>query len=187
MTTTATLRPTSGSERPCAHCGNLARMRKDSRFCSIRCGLLCHDSARESNPAWAGDSVTYSGRHARVYRERGKASQYACVECAEAAAEWAQIHGTDGLDPSDYKVLCVLCHRAYDTASRLSIQGSKNPFAKLNEDIVLDCRRRYWTSPGDSQTALAREYGISPETMRQAVLGITWRQLPMPPPWSIVQ
>jgi hypothetical protein len=63
--------------------------------------------------------ITYNGRHARVYRERGQASKQDCVWCEMPAAEWAQTHNTRGLSPDDYQAMCFSCHRFYDGSQRL--------------------------------------------------------------------
>ena len=53
--------------------------------------------------------------HRRVRETRGNAAEHACARCGKRAREWAQIHGTDGLDIQlDYAPLCVSCHRQYD-------------------------------------------------------------------------
>ena len=53
-----------------------------------------------------------------------------------------------------------------------AIQGSNNSQAKLNDDIVLECRRRHFVD-GEFQNALAREFRVSQQAMRKAISGVT--------------
>jgi hypothetical protein len=81
--------------------------------------------------------VGYKDAHTRVRTVRGKASQYACVDCSGAAAEWSYNH-TDpdervqrlrdtrsraggwvrelaySLDPAFYDPRCRPCHIRHD-------------------------------------------------------------------------
>ncbi len=56
------------------------------------------------------------------------------------------------------------------------LRGDSHQGARLTEAIVLKCRRRYVA--GETQTALAAEYGVSVGCMSFAVRGITWSWLP---------
>ena len=94
---------------------------------------------------------TYLTRHVRVYRRRGKAAGNPCLGystvCAGQAANWAQLHGTSGLDVyRDYVPLCVPCHHEYDGPSSLSV------------DDVHEIRRR--CAAGESQRSVARAFGV---------------------------
>ena len=52
--------------------------------------------------------------------------------------------------------------------------------AKLTVEQVLEARLRY--ASGERQySKLAREFGVSREAMRNAVDGVTFKDLPMPP------
>jgi hypothetical protein len=65
-----------------------------------------------------------------------------------------------------------------------SIMGSS--VRKLTVEQVLEARLRY--ASGERQlTKLSRDYGVSRETIKNAVLGMTFKDLPMPPrrrPWT---
>lgn len=56
-----------------------------------------------------------------------------------------------------------------------SNQGERSATARLTEDIVLECRRRY--AAGETQTALAAEFGVSSGAMSSAIHGRTWAHL----------
>lgn len=58
-----------------------------------------------------------------------------------------------------------------------SNQGERSATAKLTEAIVLECRRRYAGGLGESQTALAAEFGVSSGAMNRAIKGLTWAHL----------
>lgn len=83
---------------------------------------------------WKGNDITSSGAHRRVYRARGKASEYNCTSCGSQAVDWAYDH----LDPNEksevqdhggrrsvlipystdvnrYQPMCRKCHFAFDT------------------------------------------------------------------------
>jgi hypothetical protein len=61
---------------------------------------------------------------------------------------------------------------------RRSQPGSANPRAKLTEAQVLEARRRHIPmSRTDGATAIAREFGVSVNTMRQAILRERWRHI----------
>src|SRR5258708_27925774 len=64
-------------------------------------------------------------------------------------------------------------------------RGERCGTARLTEVVVLECRRRY--AAGETQMALAAEFGIKPPTLSNLVTGRTWRHLtegldPIPPP-----
>jgi hypothetical protein len=73
--------------------------------------------------------------HRRVRTRRGKASGHPCVKHAEIgvtkpARDWAQIHGTDGLDLwADYVPLCKSCHVRYDFTpeTRVALSRAMTP------------------------------------------------------------
>lgn len=51
-------------------------------------------------------------------------------------------------------------------------RGERSANAKLTQEIVEECRRRF--AAGESQSALAREFGVVVSTMHEAIRGITW-------------
>lgn len=96
---------------------------------------------------WKGADASYTALHNRVYRTRGKADH--CEQCGLSGPgrryEWAMKHGTDGTEVMDYVSLCRPCHRHYDLG-RLTLEQRQ------------EIRERY--AAGESQVALAREFGI---------------------------
>jgi hypothetical protein len=51
--------------------------------------------------------------HARIGKERGKATEHICA-CGNQAKEWALIRGEDDQDVMSYTPLCYSCHKRYD-------------------------------------------------------------------------
>ncbi len=90
-------------------------------------------------------TVTYGAAHRRIYRLRGKASQYACVDCGEAAKDWSY-DGNDpnelpdpggwvySQDPAYYVPRCRFCHRGYD--ARLREQRAANGGASVGHSTL---------------------------------------------------
>ncbi|MET9086156.1 hypothetical protein ABZX77_30495 [Streptomyces sp. NPDC004237] len=82
---------------------------------------------------WTGDEASYLAAHKRIYRERGKASGYACAHCGDPASQWAYDredlnqkrtgpqHAAPGIpyscDPAHYVPLCRPCHARFDWAA----------------------------------------------------------------------
>ena len=80
-------------------------------------------------PKRTGGPVRYQMAHLRVYKTRGKASQYVCVDCGDPAEEWSYNGGDPNEQISDdprhpgsrysshpdfYAPRCVHCHRKHD-------------------------------------------------------------------------
>lgn len=57
-------------------------------------------------------------------------------------------------------------------------RGEGNGSAKLTACAVLSLRRRH--AAGETQTSLAREYGVTQASVSAACRGETWKHLPMP-------
>lgn len=53
--------------------------------------------------------------------------------------------------------------------------GERSATASLTDEIVLECRRRY--AAGETQTALAAEFGVTSGAMNRAIKGYTWKHL----------
>lgn len=54
-------------------------------------------------------------------------------------------------------------------------RGTAKMQARLTEDIVRECRRRW--AAGEPQNALAAEFGVSKPTMHKALVGKTWQHV----------
>ena len=75
-----------------------------------------HFSAKdEKHPLWKGGDVSYSGLHYWLSRRLGKPK--VCDHCGTITAkkyEWANISGKYRREVTDWKRLCVRCHRIFD-------------------------------------------------------------------------
>jgi len=56
------------------------------------------------------------------------------------------------------------------------MRGVDQPKAKLNDEIVIELRRRRMVN-GDTYTSMARELGMDKSVIRRAVLGINWTHI----------
>lgn len=94
------------------------------------CGCLRASVGREIGLRGRVDQPSYKTAHMRVYRDRGKASYQACVDCRAPADDWSY-DGTDpdellapqregeapmrySAKPAHYSPRCKPCHRVYD-------------------------------------------------------------------------
>jgi hypothetical protein len=68
-----------------------------------------------SHPGWRGDAASYNAIHRWVQRNHPKSG--ACSECGTAGrTHWAFLHHPQHptRDITDYRELCVACHRRFD-------------------------------------------------------------------------
>ncbi|MHA1210843.1 MAG: hypothetical protein ACTSSH_00130 [Candidatus Heimdallarchaeota archaeon] len=66
------------------------------------------------NTHWKGDEVGYLGKHKRIYKMKGSAKNYKCIDCNKSAEEWSNINHLYSDNPDDYLPRCIKCHRKYD-------------------------------------------------------------------------
>ncbi len=137
----------------------------------------------------------HSNLHARIRRNRGRATEFSCVDCSKTALDWSHITGSDPLDLMNYEPRCRSCHMRYDWRTgvremtddqrrwfqehiakvRRALSGSTNGRARLTETEVLEIRSRY--AGGATQVELSAEYGIKQTTVSAIVTRKTWQHL----------
>jgi hypothetical protein len=116
-----------------------------------------------------GDAAGYDAIHVRLRISRGKASDFACVDCGRPAANWSY-NGDDpnekaelrrgkrprwySTDPSFYVPRCVKCHNTHDGHF-----GQSHACAKFSDMQVAALRAAY--AAGEDAASLARRFGIS--------------------------
>lgn len=111
---------------------------------SINCDPECLCSSCNTK---LSDPRAYRTRHAKVARNRGKASSYECVDCGRPAQEWSTVHGaTDVTDVNQYEPRCIRCHRVYYDGISHWHEASLTPEArekalKTRHDRYDDSRR----------------------------------------------
>ncbi len=119
------------------------------------------DVSDSNHPNWVGDNVGYQALHTWLHRKLGKACK--CEECGKTEVpigmkkffHWANISGEYKRDLSDWKQLCVVCHRKFDNITKLS-----------KADAIL-IKMRY--KNGEFQKELASEYNVDQGTISNIV------------------
>lgn len=88
----------------------------------------------EKNPNWKGDDVGYSGLHAWVHRNLGKAK--ICSKCGiTKGIQWANKSHDYKRKKNDWISLCQVCHHRYDGITKLSKKQVKEIKNKLKEGV----------------------------------------------------
>ena len=172
-------------------CGTKKAVRRDTLLngTSQRCRQCATDRHRKRRgsdaPHWKGEDIGYEGVHVRLAKHLGTPDG-PCAHCGTTDPDTLYQWAYDHLDPDEridpirgpysiheehYTRMCTSCHRKLDTGTR----GEKNFNSVLTADIVLECRLR--RAAGESYNALAREFGVWPGTMRNAIIGRTWAWL----------
>lgn len=93
-------------------------------------GRIPHGNAPSgaASPLWRGEQIGYTRAHARVVAARGPATGCVCMNCGDAAQEWAVNHAHETVrsvihmgrrkamsgDVMAYEPLCRTCHRTAD-------------------------------------------------------------------------
>ncbi len=77
---------------------------------------------------WKGEEVSYTNKHARIYRKLGKPDT--CVNCGKSGLtgkkiHWANISGQYKDDINDWVRLCASCHLQFDWTNERSEKHSE--------------------------------------------------------------
>ncbi len=67
-----------------------------------------------NHPFWKGDKVSYGTLHDWVSHHKGRPSKCSKCKITEGLFQWSNISGLYKRDLSDWKRLCVKCHRRMD-------------------------------------------------------------------------
>lgn len=89
-----------------------------AKFCSYKCAGISH--ANFPGGKWKGEKASYRTKHNWVVRKKGKAIY--CEHCGldkipkgkQRYFQWANISGKYFRDITDYKSLCIPCHKHFD-------------------------------------------------------------------------
>ncbi len=127
-----------------------AEERKAARSVKAKAQMLAQWEQRRATEG--RDMPTYSGRHARVRRGRGRAGDQICVECQAPAHHWAHTHGTTGADPEHYRPMCRDCHWIYDDVGQRVAKAAKASGAHAPAARAMWARR----TPEERADILAR-------------------------------
>jgi len=94
-----------------------------AKYCSLKCfGKVNGESRKGADETkhwkWKGDKVGYFGVHDWITKHYGQ--PIGCEVCGlsdpERKYHWANLSGDYKRDRSDFKRMCVSCHRKYDYA-----------------------------------------------------------------------
>lgn len=167
------------------------------------CGMHHRRVVKHGNPHTLGQSGRpltgehpgWDAIHKRIFRERGKATQYACVDCAGPAREWSyngedpnEITGTVGrfklpysLDLAHYEPRCTPCHRNFDNAIRYAQgrmptnRGERAGGAKFTMAQVIAMRDQ--DSAGVPRSEIEKQFSISQSYLARIIKRETWRHV----------
>jgi hypothetical protein len=92
----------------------------------------CGNHGRWGKTRRIGAPLTYFGWHKYLWRTRGQASDFDCVDCSEQASDWSYAGGCEDeyegerhgsvlaycTHEEHYHPRCKPCHAAYDEAAR---------------------------------------------------------------------
>ena len=122
---------------------------------------------------WKGDDVGYHGIHKWIAKKLGKPNF--CENCKTTIKKhyhWANISGKYIRDVSDWKRLCVKCHRSFDSSAVL--RGEKNGMAKLNDATVIEIRKLNETGLYSSRK-LASMFSVSKTNILDVIHKRIWK------------
>ncbi len=117
--------------RSAEHCRNLSL--SHIGIPSPRKGVKSPKTANERHPNWKGESASYTAKH--IWASYNLGHPLTCEECGlmferTRSLNWANISGLYKREPSDWKRLCIPCHRKFDR------HGEKVKAAIVRGEIV---------------------------------------------------
>lgn len=88
------------------------------------------EAKRGNKNAWKGDKVQYSALHKWVYKELGRPRF--CENCGNRNLKhrlyhWSNISGNYERNLTDWKRLCIMCHRKFDKENGRWKNGTGRP------------------------------------------------------------
>jgi hypothetical protein len=129
-----------------------------------------------NNYGWRGADASYSEKHYRLRRRRGRAT--ACLwGCSASKYEWANLTGNYD-DENDYAMMCTRCHRRFDYAAMQMEEGfvKMNRQTQFDESLVRAIRTR--VASGEGQSDIAREFCVPRSRINKMVRRTTWAWVP---------
>ena len=141
--------------------------------------------------------TTYFKEHRQVYKSKGMAYRYNCVDCNNQALDWSLKHGADKPDINSYEPRCRSCHLKYDMTTKrrlkkyrapvneeikeefdtLARPGEFNGRARLLETQVIEIRSEYRLGQ-TSQKEIAIKYKVTESCIRDILNRKNWKHLP---------
>lgn len=139
---------------------------------------------RQNNINWKGKDASYFAKHMWMVGKYGNPAK--CQECGVPGRKtgrmwsihWCNISGKFKRVLSDWKQLCVSCHRKFDYGrGAYHERGSSHRWAKLKEKDVLAIRAEFVPRKYNVVVNLAKKYGVSKGTIQAVVRRANWKHI----------
>lgn len=143
-------------------------------------GVYPHNRGDKSS-AWKGDKASYFAKHLRAKTKWGQPMQ--CEECGEVfdsnnKIHWANISGKFKEERSDWRRLCVPCHRKFDYSRGAGhTRGETHLWAKLTETQVREIRSIFIPNKWGEYAKLARWFEVAPATIHLIIKRKNWKHI----------
>lgn len=142
-------------------------------------------SGKNAN-AWKGERAGYSSRHSHLVRAYGKPNR--CDHCLGENAKckdgrnyyhWANISGKYLRERSDWKMLCVRCHKLFDKQHWISSlpRGEKHVNSKLNQFQVRRIRLIKEIIPKITCAKLGKLFNVKFQTIAKILSYNSWKHI----------
>lgn len=130
---------------------------------------------KEDNINWKGDDASYFAKHIWVNSHFTKPRLCEMCGLEKKTMHWANISGKCKRIRSDWKRLCVSCHRKYDYGrGAIHVRGSTHPWARLTEEDVLAIRERY---RNEGNVEIAESMGLPYMTVYAITSRRNWKHI----------
>lgn len=106
--------------------------------------------------------------HEPVYRAKGIANKYRCIDCGDKASDWSRIHDKPIGYPDSYVPRCHDCHVAYDMPIYVA-NGSRNAGNWTTEQRKAWARAK-WGNPEYRAAVTAQWTAEKREAKRQETI-----------------
>jgi len=170
-------------EKICEICNKkfiVIRYRKNTaKYCSRKCQTEGNKRTQFGKNLynWKGKNASYEVIHMWVARWFGKPNK--CEKCNNdnlnhTQYNWANISGKYKREKSDWKRLCMKCHRAFD--KHKIARGEKNGLAKLTEKNIKEIRRMY-IPVKFGITKIAKKFNVHFSTIWQIIKRNNWKHI----------
>lgn len=136
----------------CKQCGNEALKYKNYQYNKPQtfCNFICYTEykktiLKEKSHRWKGMNANYSSKHMWIHNNIGSANKCENINCLKTSRtyQWANISGKYLREFSDYKQLCVSCHKKMDLRKNNKCKNGHKRTPNntyIRKDGVMNCR-----------------------------------------------